>query len=180
MSIAELAPVQMLTVLAIPPLENYKDIPKANFQQMRDNGITDIHLKKVWDEFIKRCKEDYYVQWFWFPYRDYCWVNTWKSACNRCRSIFLLCTDWRFSERAVAPQDVDIKTYRGDSFTGVKAQGVGSSNFGIRLTLVWLVSQFQATVAEDLSELVMDWKCFNSVTGYMQASTPFGRIPSSS
>lgn len=78
MAIAELAPVKLHTVLAVPPPEDY-DIPDEIKEQMAEAHITPDMVKEARAEFIKRCEEDYYVEWFWFPYQRYCWVNTWKS-----------------------------------------------------------------------------------------------------
>lgn len=82
MSIAELAPVKLDMVLAIPPPEGYP-IPKVVQGLIKDSGITPKDLADAREAFIKRCEEDYYLEWFWFPYQRDCWVNTWKSE-SRC------------------------------------------------------------------------------------------------
>ena len=42
-------------------------------------GIGDDKLKKAREEFIYRCEHDFYLEWFWSPYQEYCWINTWSS-----------------------------------------------------------------------------------------------------
>jgi hypothetical protein len=77
MYVAEMKAVAEDVVLAIPPPKGYP-IPKALEDQMKH--ITDGQLENARKEFIRRCKEDYYLEWFWFPYNDKVWVNTWSSA----------------------------------------------------------------------------------------------------
>lgn len=78
MSVAELVPVKLDMVLAIPPPANYP-LPKVVQEMIKDNNITSQDLADARQAFIKRCEEDYYLEWFWFPYQKDCWVNTWKS-----------------------------------------------------------------------------------------------------
>jgi len=75
MEVAELVPVKLPVVLAIPPPDNYP-VPKE-LQDMLNKykGQLDAARK----EFIQRCEEDYYLEWFWFPYQGDVWVNTWKK-----------------------------------------------------------------------------------------------------
>ena len=79
MNIAELAPVKKNMVLSIPPPEGYP-IPKEVQEIIKHNKITDADIADARTAFIKRCEEDYYLEWFWFPYQNDCWINTWKSA----------------------------------------------------------------------------------------------------
>lgn len=78
MAIAKLAPVKTNMVLTIPPPEGYP-IPKEVKEIIKNNEITDADIAQARKEFIQRCEEDYYLEWFWFPYQRDCWVNTWKS-----------------------------------------------------------------------------------------------------
>jgi len=79
MNIAELEPVKKNMVLTIPPPEGYP-IPKEVQEIIKHNKITDADIANARTAFIKRCEEDYYLEWFWFPYQNDCWINTWKSA----------------------------------------------------------------------------------------------------
>jgi hypothetical protein len=80
MGVAKMIPVAIDVALAIPPPKGYP-IPAAITAQMAKNNITDTDLENARQEFIRRCKEDYYLEWFWFPYNEKCWVNTWPSTC---------------------------------------------------------------------------------------------------
>ncbi|KAB5590260.1 Substrate-binding domain cholesterol oxidase [Ceratobasidium theobromae] len=75
MTMAVMNPVKVPLPLAIPPPPGYK-IPSAI--DMR--GITVDQLNKAQEDFVKRCKEDYYLEWFWFPLTKEVWINTWKKA----------------------------------------------------------------------------------------------------
>jgi hypothetical protein len=79
MGVARMMPVAIDVALAIPPPRGYP-IPAAIASQMAKHNITDHDLEVARGEFIRRCREDYYLEWFWFPYNEKCWVNTWPSA----------------------------------------------------------------------------------------------------
>ena len=79
MSVAELAPTKIDMVLAIPPPANYP-IPQVVQDMIKESKITSQDLANARDAFIKRCEEDYYLEWFWFPYQQDVWVNTWSST----------------------------------------------------------------------------------------------------
>jgi hypothetical protein len=78
MTIAEMRPAQVPVVLAIPPPEGHA-IPKIIQKQMEEAGITDEDIANARKEWIRRCEEDHFHEWFWFPYQKNAWVNTWKS-----------------------------------------------------------------------------------------------------
>ncbi|CAE6418865.1 unnamed protein product [Rhizoctonia solani] len=75
MSKAVMNPVKIPLPLAIPPPVGYK-IPDA----IDMTGITPEKLEAARQDFIRRCKDDYYLEWFWFPLTDSVWINTWKKA----------------------------------------------------------------------------------------------------
>ncbi|ELU37650.1 cholesterol oxidase, substrate-binding domain-containing protein [Rhizoctonia solani AG-1 IA] len=75
MSMAVMNPVKVPLVLAIPPPIGYK-IPDV----IDMSGVTPEDLEKARQEFVRRCEEDYYLEWFWYPLTKDVWVNTWKSA----------------------------------------------------------------------------------------------------
>lgn len=80
MTIAEMRPTQVPVVLAIPPPEGHA-IPKVIQKQMKEANITDEDIANARKEWIRRCEEDHFHEWFWFPYQKNAWVNTWKSMC---------------------------------------------------------------------------------------------------
>lgn len=79
MAKAELEPVKQHYALAIPPPKGYP-IPKEVKEEIDEMGFTEKDFEHAREEFVRRCEEDYYVEWFWFPYQRYVWTNTWKSA----------------------------------------------------------------------------------------------------
>lgn len=77
MRVAKMVPTNIDMFLAIPPPEGYKILPVLENQMIQRN-ITPAKLAAARKAFIKRCEEDYYLEWFWFPYQKDCWVNTWQ------------------------------------------------------------------------------------------------------
>ncbi|PVF94943.1 hypothetical protein CPB86DRAFT_712145 [Serendipita vermifera] len=82
MGVAKMKPVAIDVALAIPPPKGYR-IPTAIKEQMARNNITESDLENARIDFIRRCREDYYLEWFWFPYNEKCWVNTWPKLTKR-------------------------------------------------------------------------------------------------
>ncbi|PVG01447.1 hypothetical protein CPB86DRAFT_837017 [Serendipita vermifera] len=82
MGVAKMKPVAIDVALAIPPPRGYQ-LPAAITEQMTRNNITDSDLENARIDFIRRCKEDYYLEWFWFPYNEKCWINTWPKQEKR-------------------------------------------------------------------------------------------------
>ncbi|KAG8821670.1 hypothetical protein FRC17_009755 [Serendipita sp. 399] len=77
MTVAEMRPTQVPVVLAIPPPKGYP-IPHIVRNQMREAQISEEDIEKARLEWIRRCEEDHFHEWFWFPYQKNAWVNTWK------------------------------------------------------------------------------------------------------
>ncbi|KAF8594751.1 hypothetical protein BDV93DRAFT_577501 [Ceratobasidium sp. AG-I] len=76
MAMAVMNPVKLPLPLAIPPPPGFIVPSHINM-----DGVTPENLKEAQKEFERRCEEDYYLEWFWFPLTDQVWVNTWKSEC---------------------------------------------------------------------------------------------------
>ncbi|KAF8341453.1 uncharacterized protein EI90DRAFT_3034007 [Cantharellus anzutake] len=75
-------------------------------EQVKEAGITEAQIETARQKFIERCETDYYLEWFWFPYQEHCWVNTWQK-------------------RPFQSEDASIKTYPDDNFfTGASSQQV--------------------------------------------------------
>ncbi|QRV95085.1 cholesterol oxidase [Ceratobasidium sp. AG-Ba] len=74
MAMAVMNPVKLPLPLAIPPPPGFP-VPSA----VDMTGVTPALLEEARLNFIKRCEEDYYLEWFWFPRTDKVWVNTWKK-----------------------------------------------------------------------------------------------------
>ena len=76
MCTAVMRPVKLDVIDAIPPPPEMKDsdIPAA-LRQKRTEAQKDDAVR----EFERRANEDFYAEWFWFPYSQQVWVNTWKT-----------------------------------------------------------------------------------------------------
>ncbi|KAG5791799.1 hypothetical protein H9Q69_009136 [Fusarium xylarioides] len=76
MCTAVMRPVKLDVIDAIPPPPEMKDsdIPAA-LRQKRTQAQKDDAVR----EFERRANEDFYAEWFWFPYSQQVWVNTWKT-----------------------------------------------------------------------------------------------------
>ncbi|TFY63527.1 hypothetical protein EVJ58_g3204 [Rhodofomes roseus] len=105
MGVAELVPVHTPLPLAIPPPKGYP-VPKQVQSMIEKAKITEAQLEEARADFIRRCEEDYYLEWFWFPYQEHVWINTWKKY-------------------PMTPRDGDLKPYPGDGWLdGVKSQEI--------------------------------------------------------
>ena len=79
MSYAIMRPVKVPVVEAIPPPPDMPDnmVPKA---LRPERPLTAEQKRKVQVDFEDRANNDYYAEWYWFPYSDQCWINTWKNT----------------------------------------------------------------------------------------------------
>lgn len=80
MGVVDMMPVKQHFGLAVPFPKGY-NLPPVVKAILDADGIKEgsPQLVAARAEFIKRCRDDYYLEWFWFPYQKQCWVNTWKS-----------------------------------------------------------------------------------------------------
>ena len=79
MSTAVMFPVKLDVIEAIPPPPEMKDsdIPESlRRPRTEQQKQTDVQ------NFERRANEDFYAEWFWFPYSSQVWVNTWKTDNN--------------------------------------------------------------------------------------------------
>ena len=60
--------------LAIPPPAGFR-VPRA--VDMRN--ISGGDLDHAAERFVAHCENDYYAEWFWFPYQPDAWVNCWRN-----------------------------------------------------------------------------------------------------
>ncbi|KAH6903835.1 hypothetical protein BKA70DRAFT_1110157 [Coprinopsis sp. MPI-PUGE-AT-0042] len=108
MGVTDMSPVKLPIPLAIPPPPDYP-LPYEIAKLIKNKGITKEQLEQAQKDFEKRCETDYYLEWFWFPYQEEIWVNTW-------------------SKRDITPDDRSIQAYPGDGLLdGVKSQQVQAS-----------------------------------------------------
>ncbi|GJE93853.1 FAD-binding domain-containing protein [Phanerochaete sordida] len=105
MGVTDMMPVKVSMPLAIPPPPGF-ELPQEVRQMISKKKITEAQFAEAQKEFERRCETDYYLEWFWFPYQDDCWVNTW-------------------SKRYATDSDVNRKAYPGDGLlNGVKSQEI--------------------------------------------------------
>jgi hypothetical protein len=79
MTYAELRPCKLPVILAVPPPPGFPEerIPPA----LRPKTALTAEQKRLAQErFERSANDDYYSEWFWFPYADECWVNCWKNS----------------------------------------------------------------------------------------------------
>ncbi|KAK0759490.1 hypothetical protein N5P37_007678 [Trichoderma harzianum] len=76
MSIARMQPEKLPVIHAVPPPDGWleEDIPIAlRLPVTAEQREADIR------QFESHCENDYYAEWFWFPYHDQVWVNCWNT-----------------------------------------------------------------------------------------------------
>ncbi|RGP81448.1 xylitol oxidase [Fusarium longipes] len=80
MSYAELAPKKIPVIQAVPPPPDLSEneIPPALLRYWKPLSYSE--KQKCQADFERRATNDYYAEWFWFPYSDYSWVNTWNAT----------------------------------------------------------------------------------------------------
>lgn len=125
MGVTDMVPVKLPLPLAIPPPKDYA-IPAEVQKMIDEQGITEKMLEQAKLDFIQRCEDEYYLEWFWFPYQNDVWVNSWTSGYQHiCLSILHLNSVFSSLERPITPQDRELNAYPGDSWlNGVKSQQV--------------------------------------------------------
>ena len=74
MTFANMTPLKQVVPLTIPPPAGLTVPPNIDM-----SGITPAQLAAAWADFVDRCENDYYAEWFWFTFQDKCWINTWKN-----------------------------------------------------------------------------------------------------
>jgi hypothetical protein len=120
MSYANMKPLKRRIALAVPPPAGFPVPPEIDM-----SGITSADLKTATADFVDRCANDYYAEWFWFTFQSEGWINTWKNDGSK----------------------ADAKDYPGDDESDWQAREefvagelVASSPFN------WLPEDWQATL----------------------------------
>ena len=78
MSTAVMRPLKLDVIDAVPPPPDLKDIDIPEPLRPKKTHAP-AERKKAQEGFERRANEDYYAEWFWFPYSSLVWVNTWKT-----------------------------------------------------------------------------------------------------
>lgn len=84
MTYALMNPQKIPAVQAVPPPDDMADediplclrVPRTPQERAQDVA-----------NFEKQCNENYYVEYFWFPYADMCWVNNWDNTTDATGAI---------------------------------------------------------------------------------------------
>ena len=74
MTFASLRPESPRLALAVPPPAGFP-VPSA----VDMSGISQADLDAATRRFVAQCENDYYAEWFWFPYQQDAWVNCWRN-----------------------------------------------------------------------------------------------------
>jgi len=74
MTFASLKPTKPRLALAIPPPAGFP-VPAA----IDMSDISEADLEAARERFVAQCENDYYAEWFWFPYQQEAWVNCWQN-----------------------------------------------------------------------------------------------------
>ncbi|KAJ6566778.1 hypothetical protein B0H19DRAFT_713862 [Mycena capillaripes] len=79
MTYAVMEPRKVDIGLAIPPLRK-EDIPSVLRAEWYDEENAEAQMESARQEFVRRARDDYYSEWFWFTYQQKAWVNTWNAV----------------------------------------------------------------------------------------------------
>jgi hypothetical protein len=82
MTYARMQPKKVALPLAIPPPSGYPVPPQID---MKD--ITQEQLDEALRTFTDAMANHYYAEWFWFPYQNECWINTWNNDGDRAHAV---------------------------------------------------------------------------------------------
>ncbi len=74
MSYANMKPLKQRIALTVPPPAGFPVPPEIDM-----SGITPADLKAAVADFVDRCANHYYAEWFWFTFQPEGWINTWKN-----------------------------------------------------------------------------------------------------
>ncbi|MEA2586661.1 MAG: hypothetical protein QOF33_4746 [Thermomicrobiales bacterium] len=74
MSYAKLQPEKRRVALTVPPPAGFQVPSEINM-----SGITEAELEEALARFTNQAENDYYAEWFWFPYQQEGWANCWEN-----------------------------------------------------------------------------------------------------
>lgn len=79
MSFAIMKPRKVDVRLAVPPLKR-EDVPFALQDDWLSKSEADVISTSAIEEFESRAANDYYSEWFWCPYQEKSWVQSWNCT----------------------------------------------------------------------------------------------------
>jgi hypothetical protein len=77
MTYAILKPLKMDVIRAVPPPPGFD---RSLIPPMLRKKLTAKEMADDQAAFEKRALNDYYAEWFWFPYHPQVWINTWETT----------------------------------------------------------------------------------------------------
>lgn len=77
MSFAVMKPTKVDVIDAIPPPPS---MPRHLIPNPLNKPRSEAQIKKAQEDFESRATDSYYAEWFWFPYSDKIWINTWNTT----------------------------------------------------------------------------------------------------
>ena len=77
MTYAVMAPRKLPMMVAIPPPPSLadEDIPRELYTK-----LTPEERRQAQEDFERHARDDFYSEWFWFPYTKKVWVNCWSTV----------------------------------------------------------------------------------------------------
>ncbi|HJV70260.1 hypothetical protein [Ideonella sp.] len=124
MTYAALEPRRQRLALAVPPPEGFA-VPA----QVDMSGVTPQDLAQARADFVSRCENDYYAEWFWFTFQPDCWINTWRNDGQRQDAVDYpspLDTDAQELQEYLAGLLIDTRLFNALP-EAVQAMALGSS-----------------------------------------------------
>jgi hypothetical protein len=79
MTWAVFRPVKLPVIETIPPPPDMPE-DKIPLALRPKEPLTAEKKAQIQDDFVRRANNDYYAEWFWCPYNEQCWVNTWNNT----------------------------------------------------------------------------------------------------
>ena len=74
---AVMKPTKMDVIDVIPPPPS---MPRSQIPKQLYKDRTEEQIKKAQEDFENRATNHYYAEWFWFPYSNQIWLNTWDTT----------------------------------------------------------------------------------------------------
>lgn len=78
---------KLITLTIPPPGGNVSQQTIANLSTENKEALANpIKLEEARKDFINRCENSYYAEWFWFPLQDKGWINCWNNDGDKAKA----------------------------------------------------------------------------------------------
>ena len=74
---ADMKPAKVDVIDAIPPPTS---MPRSLIPRQLYQDRSEGQIRKAQEDFENRATNHYYAEWFWFPYSNQIWINTWDTT----------------------------------------------------------------------------------------------------